>query len=147
MTLLNLTPSRSASSLEFLPFFEATPQFQTVSPRDPVELQDQAVYLEVKGFRQTARYLFRHDKTLLAYLGLGKRNLDSWPVATLPAGRSTSSVRRNKAAIASRWRQMFIHAQKLYTWELEHLAQAGWPAERLARAAILVEAMIETHYQ
>lgn len=146
MTLLNLTSSKSTTTLEFLPFCEPSSPSSILAAKDPVALQDQAAYLEVKRFRQTARSLFRYDKTLLAYLGLGKRNLDSWPVANLPGPRSPGPA-RSKAAIASRWRQMFINAQKLYDCELEQLGQAGWSTERLARAVALVEAVIEVHHQ
>jgi hypothetical protein len=109
---------------------------------------------EVNRFRRTARTLFGSDETILSLLGLRPRRRTNGGAETNGvtedgqngengSGTSTSRISRSAPATITRWRRMFANAQNLEEIQKTRMAAAGWPAERIAAAAALVEAFAQ----
>jgi hypothetical protein len=115
-----------------------------------------AAQKEVSLFGRTVRTLFSHDETVLRSLGLhtprrtngnGDANGAAENGQNGANGSELYAPRASKSATATivRWRRMFANAQNLAEDQRARLANAGWPAERITSAAVLVEAFAQAN--
>lgn len=113
-----------------------------------------AAQKEAGRFSRTARTLFGSDETVLSSLGLRPRRrtnggaetngaTEDGPSSEDGSGTYTSRISRGAPALIARWRRMFANAQNLEEIQKSRMAAAGWPAERIAGAAALVEAFAQ----
>jgi hypothetical protein len=106
---------------------------------------------EVSRFTCTVRTLFGRDETILRSLGLRSPRPANGAGETNGAAENNGHSAENgatrpsqsAAATIVRWRRMFANAQNLEETQKTRLAIAGWPAERIASAAALVEAFAQ----
>lgn len=112
----------------------------------------QAARQAATSFSDTVRILFGHDNILLTKLGLNRRTGSAGSAkagagngaksdeAETPPARSKPGASAKAALMIAHWRMLFNNAQSLPQAQLDQLAQAGWPGERLEAALGLVEA-------
>lgn len=118
-------------------------QKQAKQDRDAVREQISQI---VSAFIRTAKAIFRNEEKILLFLGIRlprKRNGSSQSNGTNGSAEATTSRSSKEsqsiAACLVRWRKLFGNAQLLDEVHKQRLVEAGWPAERLAEAAALVE--------